>query len=110
MRQFEPDYTYPHAWSPDWEDEGRIGSYIQEVGFRDVQSKIIRPRWDFESPEHFFKFYLESKNPEFLRGYQPWWDKGMEGEMRPMFERITREKYGGAKDFYMNVILFLARK
>ena len=110
VRNFEPGYTYPHAWTPDWSDEGRLRAYIQEVGFKDVQSKTIRPRWDFESPEEYFKFYLESKNPEFMRGYQPWWNKGMETTMRPMFERIVREKYGGAKDFDMKVFLFVARK
>ena len=110
VRHFEPDYTYPHAWTPDWSHEGRLRTYIQDVGFKDVQMKTIRPRWDFESPEEYFRFYLESKNPEFMRGYQPWWDKGMEGTMRPMFERIVREKYNGAKDFDMKVFLIVARK
>lgn len=110
VRHFEPHYTYPHAWTPDWADEGRLLAYIREVGFRDVRSKTIRPRWDFESPEECFEFFLESKNPEFVRAYQPWWDKGMERTMRPMFERIVREKYGGAKDFDMKALLFVATK
>lgn len=109
-RQFEPDYTYPHVWTPDWSDEGRLRTYIQEVGFTDVRSKIVRPKWNFESPEEYFKFYLESKNPYFMRGYQPWWDKGMESTMRPMFEKIVREKYNDAKDFDMKVFLFIARR
>ena len=80
------------------------------MGFKDIRSKTIRPKWDFESPEEYFNFYLESKNPEFMRGYQPWWDKGMESTMRPMFERIVRKNYNGAKDFDMKVFLFIARK
>ena len=110
VRHFEPDYTYPHTWTPDWSDEGWLRTYIQDVGFSDVQMKTIRPRWNFESPEEYCRFYLESKNPEFMRGYQPWWDKGMEGTMRPIFERIVREKYNGAKDFDMKVFLIVARK
>lgn len=110
VRQFEPGYTYPHTWTPDWSDEGRLRTHIQEVGFKDVRSKTFRPRWDFESPEEFFNYFLGSKNPEFIRGYQPWWDKGMESIMRPMFERIVRENYDGAKDFDMEALLFVARK
>ena len=111
MRYFEPDYTYPHTWTPDWSDQGRIHAYIEEVGFTDVQSKTVSIRWDFKSPEEFIEFYLESKNPEAQRGYQPWWDKGMEGTMRPMYERIVREKFHGDKDFdLMQAFLFVARK
>ena len=72
--------------------------------------KTIRPRWDFESPEEYSQFYLESKNPYFMRGYQPWWDKGMESTMRPLFESIVRDKYNGAKDFDMQVLLYVAKK
>ena len=110
VRHFEPGYMYPHPWTPDWSDEGRLRTYIREAGFTDVQSRTIRPRWNFESPEDYCEFYLTSKNPEFMRGYQPWWDKGMEGVMRPMFEKIVKEKYNGAKDFDMKVFLFVARK
>lgn len=112
VRHFEPDsnYKYTHAWTPDWQDEERLQRYIQDVGFKDVRMKTIRLRWDFESPEEFFQFFLESGNPEFMRGYQPWWDKGMESVMRPVFEKIVREKYGGAKDFDMKVFLFVAKK
>ena len=110
VRQIEPDYTYPDVWPTEWSDEGRIHTYIQEAGFKDVRSKTIRPRWNFQTPEEYFKFYLESKNPYFMRGYQPWWDKGMEGTLRPLFEKTVREKYNGAKDFDMKVFLFIARK
>ena len=110
VRQFEPDYTYPHTWTPDWADGGRLRTYIQDVGFKDVRMKTIQPRWDFESPEEYCEFYLESKNPEFMRAYQPWWNKGMESTMRPMLEKIVREKYNGAKDFDTKVFLFVARK
>ena len=109
-RQFDPTYTYPRPWTDDWQDEKRLRQYVEAVGFKDVQMRTIRPRWDFESPEEYFKFYLESRNPYFMAGYQPWWDKGMEGIMRPMFERIVRDNYGGAKDFDMKVWLFIARK
>ena len=109
-RYFEPDYTYPRLWTSDWQDEERLRGYIEAVGFKDVQMRTLRPRWDFESPEEYFKFYLESRNPYFMAGYQPWWDKGMEGVVRPMFERIVRENYGGAKDFDMKAWLFVARK
>ena len=110
VRHFEPDYTYPHTWTPDWSDEERIRAYIREAGFKDVRSRIMRPKWDFESSEEYFKFFLESKNPEFIRAYQPWWDKGMESTMRPMLERVVRENYGGAKDFDMKAFMFVARK
>lgn len=110
VRHFEPDYTYPHTWTPDWSDEERIQAYIREAGFKDVRSKIMRPKWDFESPEEYFEFFLESKNPEFIRAYQPWWDKDMKSTMRPMLENIVRERYGGAKDFDMKALLFVARK
>ena len=109
-RHFEPGYTYPRPWTADWQDEKRLREYIEAVGFKDVQMRTIRPRWDYESPEEYFKFYLESQNPYFMAGYQPWWDKGMEGIMRPMFEKIVRDNYGGAKDFDMKVWLFIARK
>ena len=110
VRHFEPDYTYPPVWTPDWSDEGRLRTYIQEVGFKDIQVKTIRLPWDFETPEDYFRFFLESKNPYFMSGYQPWWDKGMEGTMRPVFEKIVKEKYNGAKDFDMKVFLIVARK
>lgn len=112
VRYFEPGstYQYPHTWTPDWQDENCLRQYIQAVGFKDVHLKVIRPRWDFVSLEEFSHWYLESKNPEFMRGYQPWWDKGMEHVMRPVFERILREKYGSARDFDMKVFLFTARK
>ena len=45
-----------------------------------------------------------------MGGYQPWWEKGMEGVMRPIFERAVKEKYNRAKDFDMEVFLFVARK
>ncbi|KAL8722282.1 MAG: hypothetical protein Q9181_007518, partial [Wetmoreana brouardii] len=109
-RHFEPDYVYPHAWTPDWADEDRLPRYVEDVGFKDVKLQTIRPRWDFQSPEEYFEYYFESKNPEFMRGYQPWWDKGMEGTMRPMFEKIVRERYGSAKDFDMKVFLIVATK
>ena len=110
VRQFEPGYVYPHTWTPDWSDGERLSTYVQSAGFKDVRMKIIQPRWDFETPEECFKFYLESKNPEFMRGYQPWWDKGMEGVMRPIFEKLVREKYNGARDFDMEVFLIVAKK
>ena len=109
-RQFEPNYSYPRPWTADWQDEKRLREYIEAVGFRDVQMRTIRPRWDFQSPEEYFNFYLESRNPYFMAGYQPWWDDGKEGIMRPMFERIVRDNYAGAKDFAMKVWLFIARK
>ena len=111
VRHFEPAYTYPHTWTPDWSDEGRLMKYIQEVGFQDVRSRTIWPRWNFGSPEEFSGYFLESQNPEFVRAYRPWWDKGMESVMRPLFERIVKEKYAGAEDFdMMKVFLFVARK
>lgn len=110
VRHFEPDYTYPHTWTPDWSDEGRLQGYVQEVGFKDVRLKTFRPQCGFESPEEYFDFFFESRNPEFVRAYQPWWDKGMESTMRPMLEKIVREKYNGAKDFEMKVYLIVARK
>ena len=94
----------------DWSDVGRLQTYIQEVGFKDIRSKTIRPRWDFKSTEDYFDFFLEMKNPEFMRAYQPWWNKGMERIMRPMFERILKEKYNSARDFEGEVFLFVARK
>lgn len=110
VRLFEPEYMYPHTWTPDWADEERLRTYIQEAGFRDVRSRTIRPRLGFESPEVYLAFYLESKNPEFMRGYQLWWEKGMEGVMRPIFERVVKENYNGANDFDMEVFLFVAKK
>ena len=29
VRNFEPNYTYPHTWTPDWSDKDQIRSYIQ---------------------------------------------------------------------------------
>lgn len=37
-------------------------------------------------------------------------DKGMESVMRPLFEKIVRGKYGGAKDFDMKVFLIRGEK
>ena len=34
----------------------------------------------------------------------------MESVMRPMFQKIVREKYNDAKDFNLETFLFLARK
>ena len=112
VRHFEPEsnYKYPHTWAPDWEDEACLRGYIQDAGFKDIKMECIRPRWNFESTEDFFYFFLESKNPECVRGYQPWWDRGMENIMRPVLEKIVTEKYSSAKDFDMEVFLFTARK
>lgn len=106
----EPNYTYPYSWPPGWADEDRLREYIHEAGFKDIRMKTIRPKFDFESPEEYSEFYLESSNPDFMRGYQPYWDRGLEGTMRPVLEKIVREKYNGAQDFDMKALLFLARK
>ncbi|KAL8685844.1 MAG: hypothetical protein Q9224_005647 [Gallowayella concinna] len=109
-RYFEPDYVFPHTWTSDWADGDKLQRYVEDAGFKDVKLQTIRPRWDFQSPEQFFEYSFESKNPEVMRGYQPWWDKGMESTMRPMFEKIVRERYGGAKDFDMEVFMIVATK
>lgn len=109
-RHFDPDYVYPHTWTPDWADENTLRRYVADAGFKDVKLQTIRPRWDFRSPEEFFQYYFGSKNPELMRGYQPWWDRGMEGTMRPMFEKIVRERYGGGKDFDVEQFLIVATK
>ena len=109
-RHFEPNYTYPRTWTSDWSDKERLKTYIQLVGFKDVQMKTIRPRWDFQSPEAFFEFFLESKNPEFERAIRPWWDSGRKSDVKPLFERLVKERYDGAKDFDSEVFLFIARK
>ena len=110
VRQFEPDYTFPHSYTPDWSNEESIRAYIQEAGFKNVRSKTIRPRWNFKSAEEYLDFFLEMKNPELMRGYQPWWNKGMESVMRPMLESILKEKYNNAKDCDIEAFLFVARK
>ena len=94
----------------DWSDVGRLRNYIQEVGFKNVRSKTIRPRWDFEGPDGFLDFFLESKNPEFVRAYQPWWNKGMERIMRPTLERIVKKNYDDDENLDLEVFLFIARK
>ena len=110
VRHFEPDYTFPHTWTPDWADKKRLGDYIAEAGFKEIQVKTVRLGFDFGSLEEYMDFFLKSGNPELMRGYQPWWDKGMERIMRPMLASIVREKYGSAKDFELEAFLFLAKK
>lgn len=109
-RLFDPDYVYPHTWTPDWGDQHTLPRYVADAGFKDVKLRTVRARWDFPSPEEVFQFYFESKNPEFIRGYQPWWDRGMEGTMRPIFEKIVRERYGGGKEFDAEAFLIVATK
>ena len=109
-RHSEPDYTYPHTWTADWADEERLKAYIQQAGFRDVRMQTIWPRWDFKNPEEYFEFFLKSQNPEFERAYRPWWDSGRMDDVKPLFERLVREKYNGARDCKMKVFLFVARK
>ncbi|KAL8817148.1 MAG: hypothetical protein Q9223_003963 [Gallowayella weberi] len=110
VRHFEPDYVYPHTWTPDWADEDKLQRYVEDAGFKDVKLRTIRLPCNFQNPEEFFKSFFDSNHPEPMRGYQPWWDKGMESTIRPMFENIIRERYGGAKDFDMEVFLIVATK
>ena len=111
VRHFEPDYTYPHAWTPDWLDQERLRTHIRAAGFTDVRARTTQSRFGFENPEQFVEYFFESKNPELMRAYQPWWDKGLEGVIRPMYERIVKKKFNSGKDFdVMEAFLFVARK
>ena len=112
VRHFEhdPNYRFPHTWSFDWKDPECLRSHIQNAGFKDIKMECIRPHLGLKSAEDYCRLLLDSKNPEWMRGFQPWWDRGMEGIMRPVLKNIVKEKYGGAKDFAMEVLLFIARK
>ena len=72
--------------------------------------KTMRPRWNFENTEAYCEYFLESGNPYFERGYGPWEDAGDLDAVKAVFERIVRENYNEAKDFDMEVFLYLANK
>ena len=108
--QFEPGYTYPHTWSLDWEQEEELIAYIGKAGFKEIQIKILKLRWNFNGPEDLYKFFLESKNPEFERAIQPWKERGRYDAVEAEYKRIVEDKYEGARDFAMKVLLFVARK
>ena len=72
--------------------------------------KEMRPRWDWEGPEEFCEFFLESKNPEFEHAFGPWRDEGGMEDVKVVIQRVVREKHDGVRDFDMEVFLFVARK
>ena len=110
-RKFEPDYVYPKTWTPDWSDDWKIKSYLEGVGFKEIETKSLRARWNFESTEAYCEFFFESKNPYFERALEPWrMDVRKMRAARSMCEQIVREKYNGARDFDMEVFLFIAKK
>ena len=109
-RTFEPGYVYPKPWTSDWSDDEKIRSYLELVGFKEIEVKTVRPRWDFESTEAYCKYYFESGNPYFERAYGPWRDAGKLGDVKQTLERIVRENYNEARDFNMEVFLFVAKK
>lgn len=110
-RQLDRDYTYPHTWTPDWQDGEQITGYLQQVGFKDIQMKSMTPRWDYPTPEPYLEFFLESKNPEFERAFNPWRDIGKYEEVETLFKQLVREKYSKMEDFdMMKVFLYTARK
>jgi len=110
-RQFDPDYTYPHTWTPDWQDSEQITGYLQQVGFKDIQMKSMTPRWDYQTPEPYFEFFLESKNPEFERAFNPWRDIEKYEEVETLLKQLVREKYSKTEEFdMMKVFLYTARK
>ena len=109
-RTHDPDYIYPHTWTPDWGDEEKLRLYIHQAGFRDIQTKVVRPRLDFESPEAYCRFFFESQNPNIDRAWKPWDERGELGLVKPAFERLVREKFEGPNDINMKILLFVARK
>ena len=111
-RKFEPDYVYPKMWTPDWSDERKIKSFLENVGFKEIEIRSIRAPWNFESTEAYCEYFFESKNPYFERALVPWrtGDGGKMGAARSMCEQIVREKYNGARNFDMEVFLFIAKK
>ena len=109
-RQFESGYKYPHTWSPDWEQDDELKAYIHQAGFKDIQMKTLKPRWNFKGPEGLYDFFLGSKNPEFERAIRPWKENGRYNEVEAVYKRFVEEKYNGAINFDMKVLLFIARK
>ena len=110
MQSIRARYTYPHSWSPDWEQEKDITAYIGQAGFKKIQMKTLSLRWNFNGPEDLYNYFLGSKNPEFERAIQPWKERGTYDAVEAEYRRIVENKYGGAKDFAMKVLLFMARK
>ena len=109
-RQFESGYMYPHAWSPDWEQENELIAYIGQAGFKEIQIKTLELKWNFNGPEDLYDFFLKSKHPEFERAIQPWKEGGRYDSIEAEYKRIVEDKYGGARDFAMKALLFVARK
>ena len=109
-RHFESGYEYPHTWSPDWEQDDDLKTYIHWAKFKDIQMKTLKPRWNFKGPENLYEFFLRFKNPKFERAIRPWKESGRYDEVEAVYKRLVEEKYNGAVDFDMNVLLFVARK
>lgn len=110
-RKFDPGYTYPHSWTPDWQDSEQITGYLQQVGFKDIRMKPMAPRWDWQAPEPLFEFFLKSKNPEFEQALNPWKKIGKYQEVEALFKQLVREKYSKTEEWdAMKVFLYTARK
>lgn len=76
------------------------------------RSKTMRPRWDFRESGRIFPDFFSGveESPSSGVGISRGGDKGMESVMRPLFEKIVRGKYGGAKDFDMKVFPYSWRE
>lgn len=56
VRQFEPDYSYPQTWTPDWADGERLKTCVQDAGFGDVRIKVIQSCWGFKTSDQFVEY------------------------------------------------------
>ena len=109
-RHFDPDYTSPnYGLAEGWSTEEQVKAQMEKAGCREVKTKTVRPTWEFKSDE-YIKYWLESKNPGIEVILRPWRESGKFNEVRPVFERVVKEKYHGGRGFGMEAILAFGKK
>ncbi|KAL9117917.1 MAG: hypothetical protein Q9187_005540 [Circinaria calcarea] len=109
-RTFEPGYTSPnYGFAEGWSTEEQVKAQFEKVGCSQVETRIVRPKWKFKGDE-YIQFWFESKIPAIETILGPWRESGKIDEVRPVFERIVKEKYNGGQDFGMEAILAFAKK
>ena len=109
-RRFEPNYTSPnYGLVEGWSTEEQVKAQMEKAGCREVETKIVRPKWGFKSDE-YIRYWFESKNPGIEVVLGPWRESGKLGEVRPVFEKVVKENYNGGRDFGMEAILAFGKK
>ncbi|KAL8746851.1 MAG: hypothetical protein Q9190_001175 [Brigantiaea leucoxantha] len=109
-QSLDPAYQMPNPYrDPNrWRTAEEVKAAVEEIGFREVDVKVLKPAYQFEDEESYIKFYFEGKNPvaeRFIASFE--WDLG---EVKEAMRTVLREKYDHGRKVPADAVLAVARK